>query len=88
VGGARKRTGSWRSTARSGPGVSRALEQLGKRVLELRRSAGLSQEEAASRARLDPKHWQQIEHGLTNPTVASLVGVSRALGVSLADLFA
>ena len=53
----------------------------------MRVAAGLSQEEAAHRARLDPKHWQLIELGKTNTTVASLVGVARALRVRLVSLF-
>jgi transcriptional regulator with XRE-family HTH domain len=36
---------------------------------------------------LDPKHFQAIEYGRSNVTVASLVGVARALGVTLTELF-
>jgi len=82
----RKRT-AWRSEARASPGVVVALRRLGKRIAELRTAGGLTQEEAASQARLDPKHWQDLEHGRTNPTVATLVGVVRALQITLADLF-
>ena len=38
-------------------------------------------------AKLDEKHWQDIEGARTNPTVASLVGVARALKVPLSGLF-
>ncbi len=48
----------------------------------------MTQEHAAATAQLDAKHWQAIEYGRTNPTVATLVAVSRALGVGLGDLFA
>ena len=48
---------------------------------------GLSQEDAADRAAIDPKHFQLIEPGQVNVTFASLVGVARALGVKLAELF-
>jgi transcriptional regulator with XRE-family HTH domain len=47
----------------------------------------LTQEEAAETAKLDGKHWQDIEGARTNPTVATLVGVARALKVTLAELF-
>lgn len=53
----------------------------------LRQERGLTQEEAASRAALDAKHFQAIEGGRTNTTVASLVGIARALEVSLSQLF-
>lgn len=66
----------------------KAQTRLGKRVRELRLGSELTQEQAAERARLDTKHWQDIEGGKTNPTLATLVGVAKALDVSLADLFA
>jgi transcriptional regulator with XRE-family HTH domain len=81
------RTGSWRSSARDAPGVSRALSRLGKRVRALRLKNKLTQEVAAATAKLDQKHWQEIEGARTNPTVATLVGVARALNVSLSELF-
>jgi transcriptional regulator with XRE-family HTH domain len=46
----------------------------------------LTQEEAAHRAALDPKHFQAIEAGQINVTMASLVGLARALDVALSDL--
>jgi DNA-binding XRE family transcriptional regulator len=41
----------------------------------------------AEHAHLDPKHLQEIERGSVNATVATLLGIARALKVSLADLF-
>ena len=76
-----------RSSARDAPGVGLAISRLAKRIKELRLDAGLTQEAAAERARLDEKHWQDIEAGRTNPTVASLVGIARSLGVKLGELF-
>jgi transcriptional regulator with XRE-family HTH domain len=49
--------------------------------------AGLTQEAAAERAKLDYKHYQAIETGSSNVTVASLVGIAKALRVKLAGLF-
>ena len=82
-----KRSGTWRSSARDAPGVARALQRLGKRVRALRLERKLTQEAAAEAAKLDEKHWQDIEGARTNPTVATLVGVARACKVSLSDLF-
>ena len=73
--------------ARDAPGVAAAAVKLGKRVRELRRAKQLTQEQAAERAKLDSKHWQDLEAGRTNPTVATLVGIARAVGVKLAELF-
>jgi DNA-binding XRE family transcriptional regulator len=68
-------------------GVAIALRRLGNRV-DLRKAKGLTQEQAAERAGLDAKHFQTIETGQTNVTVASLVGVARSLGLPLSALFA
>jgi DNA-binding XRE family transcriptional regulator len=78
---------TWRSSARDAPGVARALSRLGKRIRALRGERKLTQGQAADLAKLDEKHWQDIEGGRTNPTVATLVGVARALKVTLAELF-
>ncbi len=67
--------------------MARALKRLGKHVRALRIDRELTQEEAAEIARLDEKHWQDIEGARTNPTVATLVGVARALKVTLSELF-
>ena len=67
--------------------MGRALSRLGKRIRALRLKRELTQEAAAELAKLDEKHWQDIEGARTNPTVASLVGVARALKVSLSGLF-
>ena len=63
------------------------FRRLGRRVRQLRLERGLTQEGAATLAHLDAKHLQTIEAGKTNTTVASLVGLSRALGVTLMELF-
>lgn len=77
----------WRSDARASPQAGKALRRLGQQIRALRRAAGLTQEEAAERAKLDYKHFQAIETGSSNVTVASLVGIAKALRVKLADVF-
>jgi DNA-binding XRE family transcriptional regulator len=84
---ANDRTGTWRSSARDAPGVARALNRLGKRIRTLRIERKLTQEQAAELAKLDEKHWQDVERARTNPTVATLVGIARALSTTLAELF-
>ena len=79
--------GTWRSSARDSPGVATALVRLGRRIRSLRTVAELTQEQAAERSKLDVKHWQDIEAGRTNPTVATLHGIAKAVGVKLAELF-
>ena len=67
--------------------MAAALNRLGKRVRALRRERDLTQEQAAEIAKLDEKHWQDIEGARTNPTVATLVGIAKALKVTLSQLF-
>lgn len=84
---ARTKRPAFRSDARSSPHVGVALAKLGKRVRALREQRGLTQEAAAGKAQLDAKHYQAIEYGRSNVTVASLVGIARAFGVTLSELF-
>jgi transcriptional regulator with XRE-family HTH domain len=53
----------------------------------LRTELNLTQAQAAELAKLDQNHWQDIERARTNPTVATLVGVARALSITLSELF-
>ncbi len=62
------------------------LRRLGKRLRELRAERDLTQEAAASAAAIDPKHYQAIEAGTSNVTMATLIGLTKALGVPLATM--
>lgn len=64
------------------------LDRLGKRVRALRLKRKLTQTAAAELAKIDQNHWRAIEHARTNPTVATLDGIARALEVTLPELFA
>ena len=77
----------WRSVARSSPEVASAAKRLGERLEALRRNRGLSQEDVASGALIDAKHYQEVEAGKTNPTLATLVGIAKALELTLSGLF-
>jgi transcriptional regulator with XRE-family HTH domain len=62
------------------------MREIAARIREERTAAGLSQEEAAARASIGYKRWQQIESGRLNPTVRTLVRIAGALGVELWDI--
>jgi transcriptional regulator with XRE-family HTH domain len=85
TGGSTRR--KWRSRARGSRALAGSLARLGARIRELRVQGGLTQEQVAELARLDAKHMQAIEMGRENVTMATLVAISKALGVKLADLF-
>lgn len=59
---------------------------LGRRVRAARVEAGLTQEEAASRSKIDYKRWQRIESGDVNMTVRTLVRVASVLDTSFWNL--
>jgi transcriptional regulator with XRE-family HTH domain len=62
------------------------IRQVGARIRAERQACGLSQEEAAGRAQIGYKHWQEIEGGRGNPTLKTLVRVVEALDVSLCKI--
>jgi transcriptional regulator with XRE-family HTH domain len=60
----------------------------GRRLRELRRGLGLSQEETAHRARLHATYLSDLERGTQTPTLDVVNRLAVALRVSLAELFA
>jgi transcriptional regulator with XRE-family HTH domain len=83
----RKSDKSWRSEARSDPDALRTFNKLGKRIRTLRLERKTTQEALAEKAALSVQHLLDLEHGRSNPTLASLIGIARGLGVSLHELF-
>lgn len=65
----------------------RVVAQLGRRIAELRGTAGLSQGELARKLRTTPQWVSQLERGTRSPTVHTLVKIANALGVTIPDLF-
>ncbi len=61
---------------------------VGKRLKEVRRHAGKSQEDLAHEASVGRAAISSIESGVTNPTVLTLAALCGPLGISLAELFA
>lgn len=78
---------TWRSEARSDPEAVEFLKVLGDQIRTLRNQKGLTLERAAEAAKLSPQHLVDIEKGRTNPTVTTLVGIARALGVEVREIF-
>lgn len=76
-----------KSGTRTSPRANATFLRLGRRLRELRKNARLTQEQAAEQAGLDWKTLQDFERGETNPTVASLVAIADAYGISLSELF-
>jgi len=59
---------------------------VGRKIAELRRGAGLSQDALARRARIARATVNRIERGRLLPELSTLRRIARALGMSLPDL--
>ncbi len=62
------------------------MATVGRRVAELRRQRGLSQEALAGLLDRDPRWLARIEAGGQNVTIRTLVRLANALDVHAADL--
>jgi transcriptional regulator with XRE-family HTH domain len=67
--------------------ADRALKDVGRRIAELRRERGWTQETFAERLGLQANNLQRIELGMQNLTIRSLVRLANGLSVSLGALF-
>ena len=59
----------------------------GKRVAELRKKAGFSQESFAFKCDVDRTYIGTIERGEKSPTLNTIEKISIALGISKSELF-
>ena len=64
------------------------LQGLGARLAEIRHDRGLTQEQIAEQARVDPQTIQRAETGRTALSLSRLRVVAGVLGIGLQDLFA
>ena|SRR5436190_7128347 len=69
-----------RSAPRRQQSFEVVVNQLAERIRSLRLASGLTQQAASEAAQIETKHWQLLEAGGTNPTLATLVAVAKALG--------
>lgn len=57
-----------------------------RRIRYLRKNRGMSQEEVALRAELNPAYFGQVERGLKCPTIDTLYKIAKAMDISLSEL--
>jgi len=69
------------------PRQTSILERFGERMRTLRKERGLSQEELAEMCGLDRTYISGIERGIRNVSLKNIDAISRALDVSISDLF-
>lgn len=61
---------------------------LGEAIEELRDEAGMTHEELADRLEMSFQRISELERGVANPTLATLVRVTEGLDVELSELAA
>lgn len=61
-------------------------KKIGQRIVELRTQKGWSQSDLARACNKDRQALEKLENGKVNPTLYSLLEISKALGVSLGQL--
>ena len=61
-------------------------EKIGQRIVALRSEKGWSQSDLARACNKDRQAVEKLENGKVNPTIYSLLEISKALEVSLEDL--
>lgn len=61
-------------------------EQLGKNLKRIREEKGISQGEISRRLDVDKGFVSNIENGKTNPTLATIAKIAKAVGVSVGEL--
>ena len=66
---------------------TKVLVNLGKRLKDIRKEKGLTQEELAGKVGIHPTYVGKLEQGICNPSTNMLFKISRGLGVKLYDLF-
>ena len=63
-----------------------ALKRLGTRIREIRKRLRLNQEEVSHQAGMGLSFYAEVERGIGNPSVETLVKIANALGVSFTEL--
>ena len=65
---------------------TKPLAAFGLNVRKRREALGLTQNQAAERADLDPTYISGIERGVRNPSLVSIVRVAKALELTMSEL--
>lgn len=81
-----RRRPSYRDPLYENPRFVALLGRLCENLKRARQRRGMSQLAAAKACGMSQQHWQQLERGVSNPTLTTLVRVAEAVGVDAADL--
>lgn len=67
--------------------ASQARIKLGKRIREIRKQIGLSQEDLGFKSELHRTYIGSIERGEQNVSIDNISKVAKALGISISEFF-
>lgn len=62
------------------------FEDIGRNISQLRKGQKLSQEDLSRMAEIDRSYLSEIENGHKNPSVRTIIKISRALNVGVDDI--
>ena len=74
------------ATHRATPRFRRAIATLARRLREHRAAHEWTLEDAAEKIGIEPAHVRRLESATANPSLAVLVSIAAALGVSVSEL--
>ena len=63
------------------------IKQLGKRIKEIRIEKGLTQEQLAREADIEPMQVSRIERGIINSGISQIANLAKALEIPVVELF-
>lgn len=63
------------------------MKALGKRIKELRKAQGLSQEDLSYEADIPLSQVGRIERGEINPTISTIAIIASALNIEIKEIF-
>ena len=66
---------------------SNVSQKIGKRIADLRKDAGLTQDQLAIKTGLDRTFIGYLEKGDRNPSIKTANKIARALGVKIEEIF-
>lgn len=62
-------------------------QKIGARIKEIRTKRGITQDQLSEKMEINPKYLSSIERGKENPTLNTLINLSRSLDVSMDEIF-
>lgn len=65
----------------------KTIKEIGRKIKKIRKSQNMTQLDLAIKCNMEENALQRIEVGRTNPTIKTLLKVTRALEIELLELF-